>query len=512
MAQIAQEPSWQGLTTPLFGAWAWLMTVIQMKISPTATLYRRRIRAAWRVLHGREAYRGAPYLPDAESIPWQWQMAAALGGSDRALLLIKFVQWSNHNEGEGRSHDTYNGYSEWAANHFGHLSDASIGYHVRALEEMGVIVTERVGRAGPGKAYDQRKRYRIDYTRLNELLSKVKTPKSEVKSADKSPKTGDSNFNMPSQSLNNDSKSPNQSLKTKSLPKASTQEQPTKPGRGGRRAGAGRKAKDKSALTDTTAATAASPVLASGDVPEPASVEANMGDANAEGPSPRSEAPSSHPEAALMERLINQGLDEGKALALIDTHGADRVRAVEHKCAQRQRHDSRESPIDRPAGWIVAELKNDIFKLGEMTQGEHPADRWESASVDGDDAGNAEALAGANEILVVTPTVDADDYQNRDVVEITPETTTEARAREVWSRVMNDLHEYCGQAADVIRRRVQLVAVEGDVFLVSASDDQALAVLKREAGTLKLRLTSIMRHDCRIKHFETGAAAQEGIE
>jgi hypothetical protein len=41
------------------------------------------------------------------------------------------------------------------------------------------------------------------------------------------------------------------------------------------------------------------------------------------------------------------------------------VRAVVQRCEERLKPDSREQKIDRPAGWIIRELENDIFKLGE---------------------------------------------------------------------------------------------------------------------------------------------------
>jgi hypothetical protein len=332
------------------------------------TLYRRRVRAAWRALQGLEAHHGAALLLVGEdSLRFQWRLAVALGDTERALIVQKFDEWIKRNRKEGRPATTYNGYADWVRDHFGHLSEDQFGRHVRALETLGVLITQRVGRR------DQRKEYRIDHRRLNILVAAIKT-------ADSSMKTRYSNMQMPSSRLNNDSKSPN----PKSVPNALPQEEPTKPGRGGRRAGAGRKAKSKEALTEQP------------QPPDASNLAGMVGQSNATGdsdfasPSPHSAAPSPHPEAELIpavkfliERMAALDLDEGKAAALIAHYGANRVRAVAHRCEQRLKPDSREQRIERPAGWIVAELKNDVFKLGEMAATEQNPDS-DSHALNGD--------------------------------------------------------------------------------------------------------------------------------
>ncbi len=349
----------QIVIAPLLTVWAWLMTPYHMHVAPSLTMYRRRVRAAWRLLQGRAAYEGAPVLPDEESIPWQWRMAKALGGSDRALIVTKFHQWIGHNKKEGGPAATRNGYEEWVTTHFGHLTPSAFGGHIRALEEMGVLKTQRVGKASPQGAYDQRKSYRIDYGRLNALIAAVKKAVSSLDTGESKTQTRKSKTNGAYSNLNNDSKSPNQSLKPNS------ETQPSKPGRGGRRAGAGRKAKTKEALIETSAPDQ----QASGEA-EIVSQSTDTGDSDFAGPSPHSEAPSSRAEAELTGRMTALSLDEGKAAALITQHGENRVRAVVHKCELRLRPDSREQKIDRPAGWIIRELENDVFKLGTMTAGD----------------------------------------------------------------------------------------------------------------------------------------------
>lgn len=338
---------------------------LKSRLAPKVTLYQRRVRAAWRVMQGREAYQGERVLPDEEAIPWQCDMACALGGSDRALIVTKFHQWSRHNKREGRAATTYNGYEDWVGKHFRHLKPGAFGGHVRALEKMGVLKTQRVGRTTPQGAYDQRKSYRIDYGRLNALIATVKKAISSPEGTESKAQTRKSKENEAHSTLNNDSKSPNQSLKPQSSkPNQSTQEQPTKPGRGGRRAGAGRKAKDKNALTEQPQ-TPDSDSHASSEAPQPGQ-STDMGDSDFAAPIPSSAPPLSPGEADLMARMQVAGLDEKKAAGLIAQYGENRVRAVVHRCEQRLRPDSREQRIENPAGWIIRELENDVFKLGEM--------------------------------------------------------------------------------------------------------------------------------------------------
>ena len=154
--------------------------------------------------------------------------------------------------------------------------------------------------------------------------------------------------------MNNDS---NKRTKTES------QEPQTKPGRGGRRAGAGRKEKAKSTLNSTPTPTAA----------EPHSVQAGMSATHDQDRSPSSETPPSQPDTKLIERMAALGLDSDKASGLIDHYSADRVRAVVRKCELRRRPDARESRIEKPDGWVVAELKNDVFKLGVLSEADELA-------------------------------------------------------------------------------------------------------------------------------------------
>lgn len=512
---------------------AWLMAG-EARIAITTALYRRRVRAAWRVLCGRQAYQGARYLPDEESIPWQCRMAAALGGSERALIVIRLSQWIDHNKSEGRDATTHNGYDAWVVKHFWHLKPGAFGGHIRALETMGVLKTQRIGQIDPTRRYDQRKSYRIDHARLNALIAAVKAPHLDTETSKSKTDTRKSKTDMAPSSLNNDSKSPDQSLKTKALPKSETQE-PAKPGRGGRRVGAGRKGKAKEALTNT--APTSQSATAEPDSHSPNAAVDNPGQSNdsgqtdlVDGPHPSSAEPFSQiepvepstAESRLVNRLVALCLEADRAAALIDAYGADRVRAVVFKCEQRLRPTSRETPIDRPAGWIIAELKNDIFKLGEMTETDELArpENWHKRlaadSCTDEDLetmtdGGMEDLARDAALLELLREENAAEREiempaSVPVPPVSESELAEQRARDVWARVMNDLHEYCGQEANVIRRGVQLVAVDEDAFLVSTSDDQALSVLKREARTLKLRLSSIMGRECRIKHIETETA------
>lgn len=337
-----------------------LQTLILIPLVLAATTYQRRVRAAWRVLQGREAYHGAALLLSGEdSIPWQWRLAAAVGGSDRALLLQKFEQWIQYNKGKGRAATTHNGYSAWISEHFGHLNEAGIGRHVRALEKMGVLITQRVGWTDPGKPYDQRKSYRIDYGRLNALVSKVKSAESPMKSGESETKTSNSKAKTRDSNLNNDSKSPNQRNNQSLKHKSETQE-PTKQ-RGGRRAGAGRKPKQTEALIEPIAASTVAEFATVEALPPAAPIE--------DSPIPNSADPLPHADAALIARLVDHGVDEPKAAALIERYSADRVRAVLHECERRQKSE-RGQKIENPPGWIIAELKHDIFKLGSMTEGE----------------------------------------------------------------------------------------------------------------------------------------------
>jgi hypothetical protein len=303
-------------------------------------------------------------------------MAVALGATDRALIVVQFIRWIDYNKKEGRPATTHNGYDNWIKRHFWHLKSGAFGGHIRALETMGVLKTERIGRTTPDGPYDQRKSYRIDYVRLNALLAAVKKPPSDADVEKSKTQIRKSKTNGAHPSLNNDSNSSNyQSLKPQvSKPKSETQEEPTKPtGRGGRRDGAGRKRKQDALIEMTSDAAVAAT--------EPSLVEASMGTAaDLDSSSPSSAPPPSHPEAELMERMADLTLDHEKAAGLIEQYGADRVRAVVRECERRMSLNE----IKRPAGWIIKELENDVFKLGEMPAVEQETDS-DSHSLETDD-------------------------------------------------------------------------------------------------------------------------------
>ena len=367
---MAQTMSAKPLETLQHRFLVWLQTLILSRLLPTATLCQRRVRAAWRTLCGREAYQGARYLPDEEAIPWQCRMAHALGSSDRALIVIRFGQWIEHNKSEGRAATTHNGYDAWIEKHFWHLKPGAFGGHIRALEKMGVLKTQRIGQVDPGRKYDQRKSYRIDYGRLNALIAAVKKPTLDTETKKSNTPAAKSKTREANSNLNNDSNSSNQVSDQSLKPKSSTQEPPTKPGRGGRRAGAGRKPKHQEALTDKNTASTA-PVLSTAALPETPPVEAQSPAAPIEdSPIPNSAKPLPHAEAALIERMGTLDLDEERAAALIDHYGADRVRAVVRECQQRCKPDA-PKPVHIPSGWIIRELENDVFKLGSMTVDEY---------------------------------------------------------------------------------------------------------------------------------------------
>lgn len=493
---IQQSAVWTRLAALL----GWLM-MVRAYILPMWVMWQRRIQAAWRALQGRDAYHGARLLPNEDSIPWQWRIAKALGSADRALIVIKFHQWIEYNRREGRAATTYYGYDEWVANHFGHLNDASLGRHVRALEQMGVLKTQRVGRR------DQRKSYRIDYGRLNALIAKVKMGISAVDVTKSDPQTRKSKTQGADSNLNHDSNRGTQSTKPNAVkPNAETQAKPTKPvGRGGRRAGAGRKKKE--AVTDAPVAAAATNSSTAAT-----RLEAGMQAAQTPNPSPSSAEPPSHPEAALIERMADLGLDVDKAAVLIDEHGADRVRAVVRKCEQRLKPDSREQCIENPSGWIIAELRNDVFKLGTLTADEEwnlPENLWRrlaAQSMTGDELEESDAGA-LPEIPAVTASEAPDDYQNHGAEgDETPAIPApENLAKVLWDRAMGELDQFClGETAQQIHRHVTLLDYDGAeaLFCVQADDANTFRLLQQNAGTIKAILTRLNKRPCRIKHVD----------
>jgi hypothetical protein len=340
----------------------------------------------WAIWTGTEkAHHGGGLLDGTgDSLRLESSIATALNCVHKAIILQKMHEWIEYNKSK-RDMDkrrdgawwTYNSYSKWRGKHFGWLSTDAIGRHVRDLETMGLI------RTGQYTSDSRKKWYTINYSVLT-AFKRDPQPYLALLNLDRvSKKTDRAAKNQDRASAHGDDSNvhDDSSGKTKFLPNQTTQEQPTKPGRGGRRAGAGRKAKPQEALIEQP-----QPLAPHEQAPgeaESVGQSTDTGDSDFVGPSPSSAAPSPHAEPELLRRMTALTLDEGKAAALIDAHGANRVRAVVHRCEQRLRPDSREQRIDRPAGWIIKELENDVFKLGTMTDDDERAQHVPSAGLMG---------------------------------------------------------------------------------------------------------------------------------
>lgn len=291
--------------------WAWLvawLTTLADGWRTDARVARRRVGLAWKVLCGEAHHGGALLLPGEDSLRGQARLAQALGGMDRALIIQKMHEWIEYNRKNAGVASTYNGYSEWCQGHFGWLSEAAMGRHVRALEALGVLSASQTGRA------DRRKTYRINYPALRALVNGAR---------DQCAKSNDGRVKAkPQRAKSNDgaTKAKVQGAPAHDLPidnQEKTQE------------------KTQEANQPDTS------VVDGGD--------------------------------AVYHDLKRLGLTGKAAAALMQQYGADRVRAVVREC-ERRRADIRNAP-----GWVRAELKNDVFGLGERgltTVNPYDLDAW----------------------------------------------------------------------------------------------------------------------------------------
>lgn len=292
--------------TRLPDVWAWVARVWLTMVAGWTVrveVVQRRRRAVWRAVRGMESHHGTVLLLTGESsLRGQTRVARALGGMDRALIVQKLHEWIEYNKQHGGAACTYNGYSEWVADHFGWLSEAALGRHVRALEALGVLVTTQAGKR------DRRKTYRINYRTLNALVKAGAPEDTNVKHGDIQVKVEDAKVKH-------------------------------------------RRTKAKADDTKTHDVPMSNQTITNGlpmeNQPEPAA--------------PVVVDP-------VCDDLRRLGISDEAAAAMVGEHGADRVRAVAAECQRRG------SEIRNRTGWVLAELKRDVFGLGCLAAGDR-ADR-----------------------------------------------------------------------------------------------------------------------------------------
>lgn len=95
-------------------------------------------------------------------------LAKALGGCEKAIVLQQ-IHWLSHQPNSGVWQDGYHWvwgtYEEWCRDYFMMWSAATLKYHIKKLEEQGVLISAQLR----AHQHDQTKFYRINYP--HELLN-----------------------------------------------------------------------------------------------------------------------------------------------------------------------------------------------------------------------------------------------------------------------------------------------------------------------------------------------------
>lgn len=154
----------------------------------------------------RVSYRGTA-LAVGQSLALQAELATLLGVNE-ALILQKFHEWIEYNQWSNKQDHfvagrwwTYNTYKSWQADHFMWLSVSSIKRICLKLENMGILVSQRMDES----KRNQTKWYSIDYQKLSALLSAEGTKRvpsgSQVKPLSVSKESTDSNSKASRNSL-----------------------------------------------------------------------------------------------------------------------------------------------------------------------------------------------------------------------------------------------------------------------------------------------------------------------